>query len=107
MKLWLDDVRRPPNNTWVWVTSGHDFKDWLNSDWKYSITDISFDHDIATYDAWGNEITGYTCLCWIEKMFHNDPQFVLPHMTVHSANPVGRQKMQRVIDNLHSMGRLF
>lgn len=107
MKLWLDDIRRPPDDSWEWCSNGHEFRDWLHSDWRHTITHISFDHDIATYDGYGNEITGYTCLCWVEKLAFTDANFELPEMTVHSANPVGRQKMQKVIDRLNGRMRLF
>lgn len=106
MKIWLDDIRRPPDQSWTWCDNGHDFDDWLKSEWRDSIKEISFDHDIATFDAYGNEITGYTCLCWIEKLQFNDTKFKLPKMYVHSANPVGRAKMIRLIERLENREQL-
>jgi hypothetical protein len=97
MKIWLDDVRPPPDDTWAWATCAKDFSAFF-ADFK--ITEISFDHDIASEDYFGNEITGYHLLCGIEKEFQNNPDFQLPKMQVHSANPVGRQRMQKVIDAL-------
>ena len=99
MKLWLDDERPPPDETWVWATSAKDFSEyWL--DFSKVITEISFDHDIASFDYFGNEITGYHCLCTIEKGFQNNPDFRLPKMHAHSQNPVGRARLRKVIDAL-------
>jgi len=99
MKIWLDDIRTPPDNTWTWCKSAQDFESVLQH--IAEVTDISFDHDIASYDArTGDEITGYHCLCMIEKIWWNDGNFVVPRMTVHSANPVGRARMQKLIDKM-------
>jgi Cyclic-phosphate processing Receiver domain len=100
MKIWLDDVRTPPDETWKWAQNAQEFSELLPEIYADEVTEISFDHDIASNDYFGNEITGYTCLCWIEKIAYNDPAFRVPKMHVHSANPVGRQRMQKLIDRL-------
>lgn len=43
--------------------------------------------------------TGYTLVCWMEETGHWPKE----KPTVHSANPVGRQRMQQAID--HSFGK--
>jgi hypothetical protein len=96
MKVWLDDIRIPPDG-WIWAKNADEFSVLLFT--RY-ISEISFDHDIASFTDTGDEVTGYTCLCWVEKMIMNDPNFPIPKMYVHSANPVGRQKMQKVIDKI-------
>lgn len=99
MKIWLDDIRPPPDETWTWARSAQEFFDfWLG--YESFITHISFDHDIVSYDFLGNEITGYHCLCAIEKKWRYESDFQVPVMTVHSSNPVGRAKMQKLIDSM-------
>jgi len=96
MKIWLDDIRPAPDG-WLWLKDATQFsvvyKDHLDE-----ITHISFDHDLG--DTSDPEITGYTCLCWVEKIWWNDVTYTLPVLTVHSANPVGRSKMQKLIDRM-------
>lgn len=97
MKIWLDDIRQPPDESWVWIQNAESFRVWVQCD-PNGITHISFDHDLG--DTNDPEITGYTCLCWIEKIWWNDVNYTLPVLTVHSANPVGRLKMQKLIDRM-------
>jgi hypothetical protein len=100
MKLFLDDVRKPPNSSWQVVRSYDAFISWMESNPTPDI--ISFDHDLAFehypfHDpnpeqsngsdiAYGNyrEKTGYHCAQWCVE--HGR----LPHVAiVHSLNPVG------------------
>jgi len=104
VKLWLDDIRPAPEG-WTWAKSAADFSRLFNAH-ASEITDISFDHDIASFDLAGNEITGYHCLCIVEKRFRYDAGFELPRMTVHSANPVGISKMRKVIARLEEVREL-
>lgn len=57
---------------------------------------LMIDHDLATFDKDGKEVTGYDILCWLEQ----NEEF-LPHkIVILSSNPVGRANMQRVIDSI-------
>jgi len=67
---------------------------------KDDIREISFDHDIASTNIFGDEVTGYHCLCVIEKMAMVNSDYKIPKMYVHSANPVGRMRMEKVIRRL-------
>jgi Cyclic-phosphate processing Receiver domain len=102
MRLWLDDVRKPPDDSWTWAQNAEDFSALL-ADYGRQCTEISFDHDISSYDYIGNEITGYHCLCWVEKKVYNG-EMQLPKMTVHSANPAGRKKMELAIQRMQERG---
>lgn len=100
MKIWLDDIRDPPDETWTHARSAFEFQNL----WKTNIdriVEISFDHDIASFDILGNEITGYHCLCMIEKFWRYTPDYMPPVMHVHSANPVGAIRMMKVIERMH------
>jgi hypothetical protein len=100
MKIWLDDIRDAPDETWIVARNAEKFKELLEAHWR-DIQEISFDHDIASFDIFGEEITGYHCLCWVEKIWYNDCTFVVPKMSVHSANPPGRDKMRKVIEMMY------
>lgn len=100
MKIWLDDIREPPDPSWEWAKNADAFSAIFYGNLPV-VTEISFDHDLG--DTSDPEITGYTCLCWIEKRAMHSAEFKIPKMHVHSANPVGRQKMQKVIDKLERL----
>lgn len=84
LKLWIDDIRTPPDETWEWVTTSDAaiailkfFKEegmaWIARE------AISFDHDL------GGDDTSRPVVIW---MVEND--FKFESYAVHSANPVGR-----------------
>lgn len=57
--------------------------------------ELYLDHDLA--DTQVPERTGYTLLCFIEEF----PQYLPKAITLVTANPVGRYKMQSLIDALY------
>lgn len=78
---------------WTIVRNYTDFVyTWIvNKDY---ITHISFDHDLGTDDK-----TGYDALCIVEEEYEEG--FTKPiQMTVHSNNPVGVEKMIKLIKRL-------
>ena len=87
MKIFLDDVRNPPDDGWQIVTSA---KACIRILWTYGhkVTHISFDHDL------GNDIdgTGYTVARWIEEQCYYGA-LKCPAWQIHSANPVGRENI--------------
>jgi hypothetical protein len=90
MKLWLDDERNAPEG-WVLVKTALDAIVALRRD-EYE--EISLDHDL------GEGGTGYDVLLYIEAEVHRNPNYKCPRIWIHSANPVGRQRMQRAIDSI-------
>ena len=91
MKIYLDDVRTPYKG-WTLVKSFNEFVR-IVSDNKHDITDISFDHDLGT------EKTGYDALTWLEKMIYLN-NYPVPDIHIHTANPVGRKRMEQVIKSI-------
>ena len=92
-KLWVDDEREIPDNSWDRAYSFHEaiFKlDLLQYD------EVSLDHDLASFYGY-TEMTGYHIVQWLvqRKM---DGEHVPSKVAVHSANPVGRDNMQALID---------
>ena len=107
--LWLDDIRPAPEG-WVHVKTADEAKALLK---QGSVRRASFDHDLGVCsdcykgspEQWLEEHgyqsmphcehfgTGYTLICWMEE---NDC-WPTERPTVHSANPVGRAKMNAAI----------
>jgi hypothetical protein len=107
MKIWLDDIRDAPDDSWFVIRSP-----WAclavivvmdEYDPENGLEVLSLDHDLAAFDYKGEERTGYWLLCRLEELAHKYPQFrsKLPkEYRIHSANPVGRRNMQAAIDSL-------
>jgi hypothetical protein len=97
MRLWLDDIREPWKHGFIaceWARTADEAIARLATG---EITFASLDHDLTIDDTIGGpkgEKTGYDVVCWMEE---ND---VWPKdgVVVHSMNPVGRARMQVVID---------
>tara|TARA_R110000782_G_scaffold39401_2_gene91580 strand:- start:9 stop:404 length:396 start_codon:yes stop_codon:yes gene_type:complete len=124
--LWLDDLRNPfldeekrvpkGNDQWNinWVLNHDQFVKWIE---MYGVPDaISFDHDLAEehytpeyfwndyeeskkFQEWKSKThkfkTGEYCAKWL-KIHCYELGFHLPDIYVHSANPVGADKIKKV-----------
>ena len=98
MKLYLDDERQTPEG-WDRAYTADEAINWLKTG---GVTHLSLDHDLGP--NWAG--TGYDVVLWVEKKifeqaFDFDNPFIPPLMTVHSANPVGRQKMELAINMIY------
>lgn len=125
MRLWLDDERDPqktlhirgdgtPNGTlgWTWVKT---YDDAIKALQAGEVTYASLDHDIGAcddcvmallhigdmetpettfYNRCPHAKTGYDLICFMEE-YEIWPR---DGVRVHSMNPVGRARMQQVID---------
>jgi hypothetical protein len=94
--LWIDDERTNPEG-WVWVKTALDAIKALR---VCQFDTISFDHDLG--DDGG---TGYEVLLYLEAEVFRDPKYRCPKMLIHSANPVGRQRMQQAIESIQKESR--
>lgn len=113
VNLWLDDIRPAPDG-WLHVRTVAEAKEVL-SDPQIRVIAWSLDHDLgacevclegksaeewleaAKYQSMPNCShygTGYDLICWLEE----NPQYWPKKVpSVHSANPVGRDRMKVVI----------
>lgn len=89
--LFLDDLRVVPNG-FSGVKSYLEFTDFILKNGLPEF--ISFDHDL------GEEKTGYDCAKWLVEYCMNN-KFPLPEFFVHSQNPVGKENIQRLLDNFN------
>ena len=95
MKLYLDDERPAPAG---WTAAR-----WPNEAIAHlqtgQVEELSLDHDLGD-DARG---TGYDVLLWIEEAVavrgFNPPRLI----SVHSANPSARQKMELAIQSIERL----
>jgi len=96
MRLWLDDIRPAPPGFDVHVKTAPDAIRLLKSG---KVSEVSLDHDLGEGATQGTDVgTGYDVAVWIERQaFDNKLQRL--KWNVHSANPVGRMKMERALQN--------
>lgn len=86
-KIWVDDIRYPPNTDWIWVKSVNQAKTLIeileNTDSEML---ISLDHDAGDYGP-----PDYIkVLDWLEETGRNYP------IHIHSQNVVGRMNMEAI-----------
>ena len=112
--LYLDDVRKPTDDSWQVVTNYNQFISHIRLNGLENYEVISLDHDLGeeamnefynnalpnyklNYDNI-NEKTGYDCAKWLvaESMTKKIP---LPQIYVHSANPIGSANIMGYINN--------
>jgi hypothetical protein len=96
MKVFLDDERPAPPG-WRRVMWPDEAIALLDSD---AVTDLSLDHDLGD-DGRG---TGYDVLEWIEEAVATR-EFLPPKITVHSANPAARARMEAGITAIERLAR--
>lgn len=106
--IWLDDLRNPldfVNSSIydmcdvVWVKNYNEFV--LTYDKyknEYNIY-MSLDHDL------GEEKDGYDCLKYVGEDCMNEWK-ELPHIEIHSSNPVGRNNMESYIKSYNKVMNL-
>ena len=93
-KLYVDDVRPlPEGDEWTSARSAWEALVKLE---LIQFEVVSLDHDLASFVG-NREITGYDIALWLAERKHNG-LYVPPLVIVHSANPVGRQNVQAIID---------
>lgn len=87
LKLWLDDVRSTPDDSWLLVTTSQECIAVLAC---LKVDHLSLDHDLGEPENG----TGYDVVKWMEEETFTNPLFIPPSVIlIHSANPVGRSNM--------------
>ena len=91
MKLWLDDIRTPPDSSWTWVHSVWGAISAIKAQLQSggSLECMSLDHDLGDYAKRGGD--GLKLLIWMVR-----EEIFCPVM-LHTMNPVGRENMAGVI----------
>jgi hypothetical protein len=114
--LFLDDIRIPNdaflytknpiyNKDWDVVRNYQEFVDYINKNGMPKF--ISFDHDLADEHYLSlseskrdnyKEKTGYECAMWLVD-YCLDNSVELPDFLVHSMNPVGKIRIESLLNN--------
>ena len=96
MKLWLDDERPPPDDSWLVFRTAEDLLEWLGPNMD-KVELLSLDHDLGE----GRQ-TGYDVLLCLEGLAYlcRPVSFTIE---VHSDNPVGRRNMLLAIENIRKI----
>ena len=97
MKLWIDDMRQPPSEDWVWVRTTNQAISAINHYERNMHDDtitIDLDHDAGDYANQGGDYIKF--LDWLEEMGIVDTGYFFH---IHSMNSVGVQNMKAIIEH--------
>lgn len=101
MKVYLDDIRTPPDNSWIIVRTYAGAADLITNNYQ-KITEISLDHDLGgEYDGVTIHKNGYDIALLIEELAYKTKY--VPKILVHSMNPVGLGNINRCIEAIHRL----
>lgn len=115
IKLYLDDLRTPTDESWMVVRNYKQFVSIINLYGLENFSIISLDHDLGeeaiseyfnnvkpnyklNYDNIVNEKTGLDCAKFLVRISFNK-KIQLPKIQVHSANPIGSANIIGYINN--------
>lgn len=88
MKLWIDDIRPAPQG-YMWIVNAAEAIKTILA-FCNDIEEISLDHDAGEYVAYGGDYIKI-----LDKMEEKGINNISIHL--HTANPVGRENMRRII----------
>ncbi len=89
MRLWVDDERPAPDDTWMWARSDADAYDaWCSN----KISELSLDHDLG--DGGDTRRLALSILGMAQAGQREPPRWF-----VHSANPVGNEYMTSTLES--------
>ena len=87
-RLWLDDIRHPPDTSWWWVRTYEEAVEYLQ---RWQVVEVSLDHDLGT------QRTGYDVACYIEQQAFNGELQEPIKWYIHSQNTVGAENMRAAL----------
>jgi hypothetical protein len=89
MKIWVDDIRTPPDDTWMWCKTSYEAIAELHNamlrHWEIEI--MSLDHDLGGVDT-TRPVVLWCC----------ENEFWPNEVRVHTANPVGHEWITGMIE---------
>jgi hypothetical protein len=92
MKIWIDDIRTPPDKSWLWFKTSKEALSLLDSLYNSPYRELipfgtwSLDHDL------GDDDTTRPIVLWF-----CEHDFWPVEVRVHSANPVGVEWLEGMI----------
>lgn len=93
MKIWVDDIRTPPDETWVWYKTSSEVIEWLEYDKSWTDMTFAIDTQVMSldHDLGGDDTTRPIVLWMCEN------EYWPKEVRVHSANPVGIEWLEGMI----------
>ena len=90
IKIWIDDIRTPPSEDWIWIKSVNEAKRYISMIYSYGVTDImlNIDHDAGDYAKDGGDYI--RILDWLEEIGQDG------YIHIHSMNAIGRMNMEAI-----------
>lgn len=97
VKLWHDDIRRPPDDTWIWARTNEEAQLILINS---NVTECSLDHDLGLHEddpdqpmaftLFGDDPhnNGYKLVLWMIQR-----RYLPRKITIHSWNPPAAKRM--------------
>lgn len=93
--LFIDDIRTPPLDMNCDIARTYDIAIRLLTENDYDI--VYLDHDLADFDSFGQERTGYSIVKWlVERLMEGYP--VPKKYEFLTSNPVGKTNMIGLIN---------
>jgi hypothetical protein len=92
VKLWVDDERKAPEG-WLWAVNSQIAINLLSGEMGHRISEMSLDHDLG-----GDDTTRRIVLWMCEN------EFWPAKIHVHTANPVGREWLEGMIERYKPRG---
>lgn len=93
MKLYLDDLRNPPE-TWTLVRDPALVIDIIKNN---DVTHLSLDHDLAC------DMDGAQVAMQLTLLALSDSKYLNIKVFIHSANPVGKANIESIFQSLHKV----
>lgn len=94
MKLFVDDLRLPPDSSWTVARSSSEALGMCEAIWP---SQLALDHDLGGEDTIMNFLKG------LYKMW--DGKRPIPSWTVHSGNPVGKKNIESYMNSWEKSSR--
>lgn len=103
MKLYVDDIRETPDESWTLVRT---ITEAINtvSHFGWEIKEISLDHDISLdvridgqYRPFPSPDNFTAVAHFIGLFYSRYPEYKYPKITVHSANPTGAESIKNIL----------
>lgn len=93
MKLFLDDLREPPDDSWVVARSTIEALEICRETWP---TELALDHDLGGDD---------TVMIFLRGLYEICEDKPIPSWSVHSANPVGKKNIESFMISWEKVSR--
>lgn len=100
LKLWIDDYRRPPDDSWTWAKTLEEAMAHVTAA-PYNIAEISFDHDLGVKyrdeNGWLRWKDTQPVAKWFEAEAEAGRLRKMPVWFIHSMNPEGRKQLLAIM----------